>query len=70
MGHGGRFRQDAGMQGSLLSCVFHFSSDCLSSHIAQGDLEFPVSCFSPKSSGFTSVPHLVPRVFLISSRLW
>lgn len=47
-----------------------FSSDCLSSHIAQGDLEFPVSCFSPKSSGFTSVPHLVSRVFLISSRLW
>lgn len=40
MGHGGRFRQDAGMQGSLLSCVFHFSSDCLSSHIARGVLNF------------------------------
>lgn len=70
MGHGGRFSQDAGTQGRLLSCVFHFSSDCLSSHVAQGGLEFPVSCFSPKSSGFTNVPHLVSRVFLISSRLW
>lgn len=69
MGHRGSFRQDAGMQGSLLSCVFHFSSDCLSHHVAQGILNFQFLA-SVQSAGLTCVLHLVSRVFLISSRLW
>lgn len=69
MGHSGSFRQDAGMQGSLLLCVFHFSSDCLSSQVAQGVLNLQLLA-SVQSAGLTCVLHPVSRVFLISSRLW